>query len=80
MSMIPRLVTHIAQEPKFKIISAIDPCLLLGLPDDYRLGIVPASDTGAVEMAIWSVLGACGTDILTKGSFGRHGWRTPLNN
>ena len=43
---------------------------LLGLPDGYRLGIVPASDTGAVEMAMWSVLGACG-DILAWEAFGK---------
>jgi phosphoserine aminotransferase len=44
---------------------------LLGIPDDYRLGIVPASDTGAVELALWSLLGARGVDVLAWESFGR---------
>ncbi|HEB89284.1 MAG TPA: phosphoserine transaminase [Deltaproteobacteria bacterium] len=46
---------------------------LLGIPDDWRLGIVPASDTGAVEMALWSLLGARGVDLLAWESFGS-GW------
>jgi phosphoserine aminotransferase len=51
--------------------------VLLGIPSDYRLGIVPASDTGAVEMMLWSVLGARGVDVLAWESFGA-GWVTDI--
>ncbi|ORE94936.1 phosphoserine transaminase [Aurantimonas sp. 22II-16-19i] len=68
--------SHRAKVGKTKLQQAIDDTReILGVPADYRIGIVPASDTGAVEMAMWSLLGARGTDVLAWESFGA-GWVT----
>ena len=65
--------SHRAAIPKQKLADAIDKMSsLLRLPAGYRLGIVPASDTGAIEMAMWSVLGQRPLDILAWESFGQN--------
>ena len=62
--------SHRAPAPKAKLAEVIARSKkLLGMPEDYRLGIVPASDTGAVEMALWSMLGPRGVDVLAWESF-----------
>ena len=68
--------SHRSKVGKARLKEAIDRTrALLGLPDDYRIGIVPASDTGAVEMAMWSMLGERPVDMLAWESFGQ-GWIT----
>src|SRR5881409_639782 len=57
--------SHRAKIGKTRLKLAIDLTRdVLQVPADYRIGIVPASDTGAVEMALWSLLGARGVDML----------------
>jgi phosphoserine aminotransferase len=66
--------SHRAKEGKAKLRLAIDKTrAILGVPQDYLVGITPASDTGAFEMAMWSLLGARGVDVLAWESFGE-GW------
>ncbi len=68
--------SHRAAVGKAKLKEAIDLTReILGVPADYRIGIVPASDTGAVEMAMWSLLGARPVEMLAWESFGE-GWVT----
>jgi len=71
--------SHRAKVGKGRLKEVIDRSrALLGVPADYKIGIVPASDTGAVEMALWSLLGARGVDVLAWESFGE-GWVTDIN-
>ncbi len=66
--------SHRAKGPKKKLAEVISLSRkVLGMPDGYVLGIVPASDTGAIEMAMWSLLGERGVDVLAWESFGS-GW------
>lgn len=70
--------SHRAAIGKDKLKAAIEGTReVLGIPDDYRIGIVPASDTGAMEMAMWSLLGARGVEMLAWESFGA-GWVTDV--
>ncbi len=68
--------SHRAAVGKAKLKAAIDGTReILGVPDDYRIGIVPASDTGAYEMAMWSMLGERPVEMVAWESFGA-GWVT----
>ncbi len=70
--------SHRAAVGKAKLKQAIDLTReVLGVPADYRIGIVPASDTGAVEMAMWSLLGQRPVEMLAWESFGE-GWVTDV--
>ena len=70
--------SHRAAVGKSKLKEAIDLTReILGVPADYRIGIVPGSDTGAVEMAMWSLLGARPVEMLAWESFGE-GWVTDV--
>jgi phosphoserine aminotransferase len=70
--------SHRATTPKAKLAEVITLSKsILGMPSDWRLGIVPASDTGAVEMAMWSMLGARGVDVLVWESFSKD-WATDV--
>ncbi len=70
--------SHRSKVGKAKLAEAIDLTRkVLEVPEDYRIGIVPASDTGAVEMAMWSMLGARPVDMLAWESFGS-GWVTDV--
>lgn len=70
--------SHRAKIGKNKLKLAIDLTReVLQVPADYRIGIVPASDTGAVEMALWSLLGERGVDMVAWESFGA-GWVTDV--
>ncbi|UCA45248.1 phosphoserine transaminase [Pseudochrobactrum sp. XF203] len=70
--------SHRAKLGKTKLKAAIDLTReILAIPADYRIGIVPASDTGAMEMALWSLLGERGVDMVAWESFGA-GWVTDV--
>ncbi|WP_422030186.1 phosphoserine transaminase [Roseovarius sp.] len=70
--------SHRAAVGKAKLKAAIEGTReVLGIPEDYKIGIVPASDTGAVEMAMWNLLGERKVEMLAWESFGS-GWVTDV--
>src|SRR5713101_278928 len=70
--------SHRSTAGKAKLREVIDRSrAVLGIPADFRIGVVPASDTGAVEMALWSLLGARGVDLLCWENLGE-GWVTDV--
>jgi phosphoserine aminotransferase len=71
--------SHRAKPGRAKLKEVVDRSrAVLGIPADHRVAIVPASDTGAIEMAMWSLLGARGVDVLAWESFGE-GWATDIS-
>ncbi len=70
--------SHRSKEAMVKIQEVITRCRnILQIPDDYVIGITPASDTGAVEMALWSMLGPRPVDVLSWEAFGKD-WLTDI--
>jgi phosphoserine aminotransferase len=70
--------SHRSKPGKARLQEVIDRSkAVLGMPTDYLCGIVPASDTGAIEMALWSLLGPRGVDLFGWESFGK-GWITDV--
>ncbi len=70
--------SHRAKGPKARIQKVSDDSrAILGIPDNYLLGMVPGSDTGAFEMAMWSILGERPVDVFAWESFGE-GWITDI--
>src|SRR5205085_6100687 len=68
--------SHRCAAGKAKLCEVLDRSrAVLGIPDDYRIAVVPGSDTGAFELALWSLLGPRGVDLLAWESFGE-GWVT----
>jgi phosphoserine aminotransferase len=72
--------SHRAKSAKSKLAEVVERSKkVLGIPGDYVLGIVPGSDTGAIEMALWSMLGARGVDVFAWEAFGS-GWAADCKN
>ncbi len=70
--------SHRSKPGKQRLVDVIEGTRrILGIPADYRIGIVAASDTGAIEMALWSLLGARGVDVLAWEAFGKD-WVTDV--
>ena len=70
--------SHRAAGPKARLKEVIEKQReILGIPADYKIGIVPGSDTGAFEMAMWSMLGARGVDVFAWESFSS-GWQADI--